>query len=240
MSEKRFYWIKLKTDFFNQETIDFLMSQENGSDYVVLYQMLCLKTANNGGEMSTRIGEMIVPYDVKKIVREAKYFCTDTVMVALELFKQIGLVYMEDNGVFRIANYGEMVGSETSSAKRVREHRARKALQSNGEVTQEIELRDKSIEIEKDKDKEKEEKRKRFIPPTVEEVEAYCRERQNGINAQQFCDFYASKGWRVGNQPMRDWKAAVRTWEQRNGRRGRNGVKIAPPKQDDISLEGIF
>lgn len=81
---------------------------------------------------------------------------------------------------------------------------------------------------------------KRFNPPTVIEVDAYCRERQNGINAQQFCDFYASKGWRVGNQPMRDWKAAVRTWEQRNGRRGRNGVKIAPPKQDDISLEGIF
>ena len=58
-------------------------------------------------------------------------------------------------------------------------------------------------------------KRARFTPPTVDEVEAYCRERSNTVDAEQFCDFYAAKGWRVGSQPMRDWKAAVRTWEKR-------------------------
>lgn len=57
--------------------------------------------------------------------------------------------------------------------------------------------------------------RARFTPPTVPEVEAYCRERKNGVDAQRFVDFYASKGWKVGSQPMKDWKAAVRTWEQR-------------------------
>ena len=57
--------------------------------------------------------------------------------------------------------------------------------------------------------------RKRFIIPTPEEVQAYCDERNNGILGQQFCDFYSSKGWRVGSQPMKDWKAAVRTWEVR-------------------------
>ena len=57
--------------------------------------------------------------------------------------------------------------------------------------------------------------RKRFIIPTPEEVQAYCDERKNGILGQQFCDFYSSKGWRVGSQPMKDWKAAVRTWEIR-------------------------
>lgn len=56
----------------------------------------------------------------------------------------------------------------------------------------------------------------RFTPPTVDEVNAYCRERANRVNAQRFVDFYAAKGWRVGNQPMKDWKAAVRTWEQRD------------------------
>ena len=61
----------------------------------------------------------------------------------------------------------------------------------------------------------KENKQKKFEPPTVEEVEAYCRERENGIIGQAFVDFYASKGWKVGNNPMEDWKAAVRTWEQR-------------------------
>ena len=57
--------------------------------------------------------------------------------------------------------------------------------------------------------------RKKFTIPTPEEVQAYCDERKNGILGQQFCDFYDSKGWRVGSQPMKDWKAAVRTWEMR-------------------------
>ena len=55
--------------------------------------------------------------------------------------------------------------------------------------------------------------RKRFTIPTPEEVQAYCNERKNGISGQQFCDFYSSKGWKVGSQPMKDWKASVRTWE---------------------------
>lgn len=57
---------------------------------------------------------------------------------------------------------------------------------------------------------------RRFIPPDVDEVQAYCRERNNHIDAQRFVDFYASKGWKVGKEPMKDWKAAVRTWERRN------------------------
>lgn len=58
-------------------------------------------------------------------------------------------------------------------------------------------------------------KRSRFIPPTVEEVRAYCNERGNCVDAEQFCAFYESKGWRVGNQPMKSWQAAVLTWERR-------------------------
>lgn len=57
-----------------------------------------------------------------------------------------------------------------------------------------------------------------FKPPTLEEVKEYCFERNNGIDAQQFIDFYSSKGWMIGKNKMKDWKAAVRTWEQRNNR----------------------
>ncbi len=53
-----------------------------------------------------------------------------------------------------------------------------------------------------------------FSPPTIEEVAAYCAERNNSVDAQTFVDFYASKGWYVGKNPMKDWKAAVRTWER--------------------------
>src|SRR5690606_12299509 len=59
-------------------------------------------------------------------------------------------------------------------------------------------------------------KSKRFIKPTVEEISAYCLERKNNVQAQKFFDYYESKGWVVGKSPMKDWKAAVRTWEKNN------------------------
>lgn len=56
---------------------------------------------------------------------------------------------------------------------------------------------------------------KRFTPPTVDEVKAYCNERRNNVDPEQFVAFYSSKGWKVGDQPMKDWKQAVITWEKR-------------------------
>ena len=55
---------------------------------------------------------------------------------------------------------------------------------------------------------------KRFVPPTEDEVALYCLERRNHVNAQKFVDYYSSNGWKVGRNPMKDWKAAVRTWEK--------------------------
>ena len=75
----------------------------------------------------------------------------------------------------------------------------------------------------------------RFTPPSVDEVRAYCAERRNSVDAQRFVDFYQSKGWRIGKETMRDWKAAVRTWERRDGR----GDIRTPSKykyQEDESL----
>ena len=54
----------------------------------------------------------------------------------------------------------------------------------------------------------------RFVPPTEDEVALYCNERRNHVNAQKFVDYYSSNGWKVGRNPMKDWKAAVRTWER--------------------------
>lgn len=159
---KKFYWIKLKTDFFSQETIDFLMSQPNGCQYVVLYQMLCLKTANNDGTLATNIGEMIVPYDVSKIVRDTKYFDFDTVTIALGLFKQLGLIYEGNENILKISDFDNMVGFESQWAEKKRAYREKKRqltekVEDNKKDIQEdnvrqeyrvksIELREKSIE----------------------------------------------------------------------------------------------
>ena len=65
------------------------------------------------------------------------------------------------------------------------------------------------------------------IPPTLEDVQAYCVERSNGVDAQRFIDFYESKGWLVGKAKMKDWRASVRTWESKNGGgHNKNPVKI--------------
>ena len=97
---------------------------------------------------------------------------------------------------------------------------------------------------DKDKDKDKDKENISFPPdgvkdsarahrPTVEEVAAYCRERGNSVDAERFVDFYAYKGWKVGNQPMKDWKACVRTWERREDKPKQTG-RFATPDYDTM------
>ena len=69
---------------------------------------------------------------------------------------------------------------------------------------------------------------KRFVKPTPEEVQAYCDERGNGYSGQAFCDFYESKGWKIGTSSMKDWRAAVRTWERRDGFKPAQNYKQQP------------
>lgn len=76
--------------------------------------------------------------------------------------------------------------------------------------------------------------RTRFIPPTLEEVESYCIERNNNVDAQRFIDYYTSNGWKVGKNPMKDWKAAVRNWERTSTE------KTAPKQQDKPETSNPF
>lgn len=85
---------------------------------------------------------------------------------------------------------------------------------------------DSVSDSESDSDSVKDKKKGRFTPPSVEEVRAYCIDRHNNIDPQQFVDFYASKGWKVGNQSMKDWKACVRTWEKRSRAPNIKGTKF--------------
>lgn len=110
----------------------------------------------------------------------------------------------------------------------------------------------KTKEKEKEKEKTKENnnipptplsggaKAKRVIPPTVDEVAAYCQERGNGLDPETFVDFYASKGWMVGKNLMKDWKAAVRTWERSEGR-GTSGAgnRVQPRATEEHGLDKL-
>ena len=73
----------------------------------------------------------------------------------------------------------------------------------------------KSIDKDSKGESVRGEKAKRFYPPTIDEVKQYCEERKNNIDPMAFIDFYSSKGWMIGKNRMKDWKAAVRTWERK-------------------------
>lgn len=161
---KRYYWMKLKESFMTSDTIDYFMSQPDGANYVVLYQMLCLKTINTNGRLSRQIGEIIIPYDVEKIQRDCKWFSIDTVRIALNLYKMAGLIYEDVDGTLVLSDHMNLVGSETDAAARMRNSRANRAELPAGvtqneqvanNVTPDIDIRDRDKRLDIDiRDKE--------------------------------------------------------------------------------------
>lgn len=163
---KRYYWIKLKDSFMSSDEIDYLMSQPDGANYVVLYQMLCLKTINTNGCLVSKIGEMLIPYDAEKIQRECKWFPLSTVRLALTVYKQIGLIFENPDGTLSISDYQNMIGSETDWAaknRKIRSNAANKELQAGhdtGHTTGHNVSTDggENVPTEKDKDIENRER----------------------------------------------------------------------------------
>lgn len=159
---KRYYWLKLDETFFEDDTMAWIEEQENGKDYIIFYLKLCLKSLKDDGKLIRYVGQTLMPYDIPAL---AKYTNAkvDTVAVAMKLFERIGLVEYLDTGEIYIAQIGELIGSETDVAKRVRKSRSRslakssnspKMLQCNTDVTpmkQNVtQSKSKSIDIEKE------------------------------------------------------------------------------------------
>lgn len=117
----------MKEDFFQQDKIDWLKEQKNGCEYIVLYLQLCLMSANNDGKLIRNIGEIMIPYDEKKIA-EKTGFAVDTVVVAFGLFRKLGLMFYDPDGTLVIPEVAKIVGSETDDAARKRRKRAEKKL----------------------------------------------------------------------------------------------------------------
>lgn len=133
--EKRYYWMKLTEDFMFSKNgpLDFLMmSSPNGAKYVVLYQMLCLQTINTDGVFVVDYGSIIVKLTVEKIQQDCKYFSPEEIVVALELYKQIGLVTEDENGFLEIKDHASLIGSETDAAQRKRKSRLKQAAKLLG------------------------------------------------------------------------------------------------------------
>lgn len=82
------------------------------------------------------------------------------------------------------------------------------------EMDTQVSIGKSKVRLELGESKDSVKARPRFTPPTLDEVKAYCSERNNNVDAQRFIDYYTANGWKVGRNSMKDWKAAVRTWER--------------------------
>ena len=229
-NEKRYYWLKFREDFFSSRRIKKLRKMAGGDTYLIIYLKMQLKALKTNGVLEYTGIEQEFADELALDIDESP----DDVRVVLAFLMNYGLCECSDNIHYFLPFVVENTGSETASTQRVRDYRERqKALHCNADETEvkrignaEIE---KEIEIEKDKEKDNNRAAKppRFIPPSVEEVQSYCDERMNNVDAENFCDFYQAKNWMVGKNKMKDWKAAVRTWERNRKGEGKDKDRYA-------------
>lgn len=214
---KRYYWLKLHDDFFNSKRIKKLRRLSGGDTFLIIYLKMQLLAIHDDGFIKYSGIEGSFAEELALDLDED----ADNVAITLSFLQSVGLLEISDNIEYFLPYAVENTGSETASAQRVRDFRkTQKALHCNNDVTKV--KRECNAEIEKEKEIEKEididnmadKSAKRFIPPTIDEVDKYCRERNNSVDAETFVDFYSSKGWMVGRNKMKDWKSAVRTWEK--------------------------
>lgn len=216
MSEKRYYWLKLNQNFFQRQEIEIVEAMPSGKDYVLFYlKLLCLSISHEG---ELRFSETI-PYN-DSMLSTLTRTDIETVRAAVKVFRELGLMEVLDDGALFMKEVQGMIGSASASegALRVARHRERKRLLAENtsvtpalqSVTRDKEIKSKEIKSNRDKDKNT----KRFIPPSVEEVSEYIFAQGYMVDAEEFVDFYTSKDWMVGKNKMKDWQAAVRTWER--------------------------
>ena len=222
MSDKRFYWLKLQKDFFKRHDIKYIQTLPDGYLIAFFYLKLMVESVDHDGEL--RFSPEI-PYTEAMLAS-----VTDTpieiVTEGLKTLKDLGMVIIDENGTISIPKVIKMIGSasDTDGARRVRRYREKQQTLQNVTST----LQNVTDTVTKDNESKSKSKSKsiertiqerplsHFVPPSVEEVQAYCVQRENRVDPERFVDFYESKNWFIGKNKMRDWRAAVRTWEKRD------------------------
>lgn len=221
-------WIKIVTDIFDNRKIRQIETMPDGDTILVVwFKLICLAGTINDAGMVYLTKD--IPYTDEMLARQFNR-PIQTVRLALSIFEQFGMIEVVDNFLMlssweKYQNVESMDKIREQTRKRVAEHRERsKQLPSNASCNVTVTHSNATDKIRVDKNREDNSdrdtnvsnapKNKRFVKPCLEDVVAYCKERGNDVDTQRFMDYYESNGWKVGKNPMKDWKAAVRTWEK--------------------------
>lgn len=130
----KFWWIKLADEFLFGPECSFMMSQESGSDYVVLYEMICARFKKTNGRLIQVLGKIVIRFQVQEVYNEfKKWFDFSKVALAMELYKRLGLMEEEPDGTLFIPNFGDLIGCETLGARRKRKQRANKRINGSNQ-----------------------------------------------------------------------------------------------------------
>ena len=229
-------WIKITTDMFDNRKIKYLRTLPEGNNIVLIWVMLLTMAGrcNSGGMIFLTEN---IPYTTK-ILADELGFDENIVKVAIAALEKLNMV-TTNSGCLLIPGWEEYQNAEglekirEQTKLRVQKHREKQKAITDCNVTSNVTVTQRNAteeekELEEDIDKKENTKRKNFIPPTVEEVKEYIDSVGSQVDAESFVAFYESKGWMVGKNKMRSWKAAIVTWEKRN-----NLKRIPPKKTED-------
>lgn len=247
---KKYYYLRLKDNFFDSDELKILESMKDGYLYSNILLKLYLRSLKNDGKL---VVNDRIPYNAEMLASVTGHQ-VGTIKQALSMFKELGLIEILENGAIYMLDIQNFIGKGSTEADRQRlydrrisdERKQKKLTQSRNleeileKSTPEIEIElEKDIEIEKEIDSSASTttKRKRFEKPTLSEIKQYCIERGNKVDAQHFYDYYESNGWKVGKNSMKNWQAAVRTWEKNNYT---NTTKQTKKTNTEQTLDAIY
>ena len=264
MSEVK--WIKIVTDIFDDEKILLIEAMpERDALIVIWFKLLCFAGKQNNGGVFMLNDRIAYTDEMLAVIFRRP---VNTVRLALSTFEQYGMIEIIDNTITipnwekhqdldriqlnrernrqRVAAYRERV--KMSKKQDDESTNDKRNAQCNDDVTCTVMLQCENVtpterERERERDIKEIEKKKpasRFFPPSIDEVKAYCKERGNNVDAERFVDYYTSNGWRVGKNPMKDWKAAVRSWERHGwAGYGYGGEKQKPESDSSINPDDL-
>lgn len=219
-------WIKIVTDIFDDEKILLIESMPDRDAIIVIwFKLLCLSGKQNNGGVFMLNDKIAYTDEMLSVIFRRNL---NTVRLALQTFEKFGMIEIV-NDTITIPNWGKHQSLDKLENKRsymqtyMQDYRRKQkeiACKTNSKTNSKTNVSRTDIDKEIDKEEDiiysdDQKKTKRFTPPTVEEVQAYCSERRNNVDAEKFVAYYTSNGWKVGRNAMKDWKAAVITWERK-------------------------
>ena len=224
----KYYWLKLKKDFFKRHDIRIIEGMPDGKEIVLFYIKLMLESVDHDGEL--RFSDEI-PYSPEML---ASVTDTDIQIVnkAMIILTSLKLLTVDENKTIVLPKVSSMVGYETEWAKKKREYRESQGQNEDKEKTMSGQCQDnvlplsdksksksksKSIELDIKEKSIKEKSNSRFVPPTLDEVKAYCQERNSCVDPNTFYVYFTEGGWKDSRgNPVRNWKQKLITWEKHN------------------------